>query len=123
MTTKTKGPAEFGRMAMRLHAQNRKIEIGSDVEIAQILGRELANELGQIVSAEGDFWHYVATEGRWRMLDRMWCGGSLSPLMVPFIRSRMGATMPSSCQKVELPRCAIACRRCWATATFSMTSR
>ena len=32
--------AEFGRMALRLHAQNRKVEIGSDVEIAQIFGRE-----------------------------------------------------------------------------------
>ena len=36
--------AKFGRMALRMHAKHRKVEIGSDVEIAQIFGRELVND-------------------------------------------------------------------------------
>ena len=63
--------AEFGRMAMGMHAQNRKVDIGSDVEIGQIFGRELVNALGQVVSAEGDLWHYLAAEGRWRCSRRI----------------------------------------------------
>jgi P4 family phage/plasmid primase-like protien len=55
----------FGRFALWLRASQRRLEIGSDVEIAQRISRELATELGPVVHAEGESWFYAARTGCW----------------------------------------------------------
>ena len=50
--------SRFGRLALSLHARSRRIEIGSDVEIAQRCARELTGAFGEVVYAEGALWFY-----------------------------------------------------------------
>ena len=61
--------AWFGRFALRLRAGHRTIEIGSDIEIARRIARELAGALGEVVAADGAVWRYLPPEGSWAALD------------------------------------------------------
>jgi hypothetical protein len=55
----------FGAFALRMHANHRRLDIGSDVEIAQLAARELAAELGPVAHAEGELWFYDQHVGCW----------------------------------------------------------
>ena len=61
--------AWFGRFALRLRAGHRTIEIGSDIAIAELISRELAAALGEIVAADGGLWRYLPPDGSWSALD------------------------------------------------------
>ena len=68
MTT-TKGTPNSAGWRCVCTPKTARSKSASDVEIAQIFGRELVDALGQVVSAEGDLWQYLAAEGRWPMLE------------------------------------------------------
>ena len=61
--------AWFGRFALRLRAGHRTIEVGSDIAIAELIARELAAALGEVVAADGGLWRYLPAEGSWTALD------------------------------------------------------
>jgi putative DNA primase/helicase len=56
-------PVELAELAAILTQRYRKLDIGSDVEIARKLAAELTARFGEIPYCEGRFWHYEAT--RW----------------------------------------------------------
>jgi putative DNA primase/helicase len=59
----------LGRLSLLLHAQMRKLDIGSDVEIARLLARALVGNLGDVIHDEGSFWFYSIDDHCWRPLD------------------------------------------------------
>lgn len=84
-------PIELIELAALLTARYRKLETGSDVEIARKLTVELAARFGEIPYCEGQFWRFEAT--RWLPFER----GALRLLVHGFD----GATYPTGTGKPE----------------------
>lgn len=84
----------FGGFVLRLHAGHRRLEIGSDVEMAQRISREVAAELGLVIHSEGELWFYLERTGCWTTIP--------PDLLRRTVHAFDGATYPRPNGKVDV---------------------